>query len=119
NVSQNGNGVVVRTGGEGGTSRMTMSNGMMHMEVKKLPLSRVAEMLTRFVDRPIIDKTGLTGNYDVALDLSMEDIMKVARSAGMAVPVAPGGGGGEPGKPADAASEPQGSILQSIQQLGL
>ncbi len=118
--SQDSKGVVVRSGGEGGTSRMTMSNGMMHLEMKKLPISRLAEMLGRFVDRPIVDKTGLTANYDVALDVSMEEIMKMARQAGMAVPMGPGGGGGDASKPADAASDPSGaSIFATIQQLGL
>ena len=51
-----------------------------------MPVARLGEMVSRFVDRPVVDKTGLTGKYDVAIDLSMEDIMKVARSAGMAVP---------------------------------
>jgi uncharacterized protein (TIGR03435 family) len=88
----------------------------MHMEMKKMPISRLAEMLSRFVDRPIVDKTGLTGNYDVALDLSMEDLMKVARSSGMAVPMP---GGGDPARPAESASDPQGSIFTTIQQLGL
>jgi uncharacterized protein (TIGR03435 family) len=115
-VSQDGKGMVFRAGSEGGTSRMTMNGGSMHLEMKKMPISRLAEMLSRFVDHPIVDKTGLTGNYDVGLDLSMEDLMKVARSAGMAVPMP---GGGDPGRPADAPSEPQGSIFTSIQQLGL
>jgi uncharacterized protein (TIGR03435 family) len=115
-VSQDGKGMVMRTGGESGISRMMMNNGSMHLEMKKLPLSRFAEMLSRFVDRPIVDKTGLTGNYDVALDLSMDELMKVARSAGMAVPMP---GGGDPARPAEAASDPQGSLFTSIQQLGL
>jgi uncharacterized protein (TIGR03435 family) len=116
-VSQDSKGVVVRSGAEGGgTQRMTMNNGVMHFEMQKMPITRLAEMLSRFVDRPIVDKTGLTGNYDVALDLSMEDLMKVARSAGMAVPM---GGAADPARPADSASDPQGSIFASIQQLGL
>jgi uncharacterized protein (TIGR03435 family) len=117
-VSQDGKGVVFRGGSEGGTSRMTMNNGMMHFEMKKMPIERLSEMLSRFVDRPIVDKTGLTGNYDVALDIPMEDLMKMARSAGMAVPM-PGGAGGDPARPAESASDPQGSIFTSIQQLGL
>jgi uncharacterized protein (TIGR03435 family) len=110
-VSQDSKGVVVRTGGsESGTSRMTMNNGSMHLEMQKLPVSRLAEMLSRFVGRPVIDKTGLTGKYDVALDIPMEELMKIARSAGVAVPTPPAG---------DAPSDPQGSIFTNLQQLGL
>ena len=28
----------------------------------------VAEVLTRFVDRPVVDQTGLTKTYDITLD---------------------------------------------------
>jgi uncharacterized protein (TIGR03435 family) len=110
-VSQDSKGVVVRTGGgESGTSRMTMNNGGMHLEMQKLPISRLAEMLSRFVGRPVVDKTGLTGKYDVALDIPMEELMKIARSAGVAVPTPPAG---------DSPSVPQGSIFTNLQQLGL
>jgi uncharacterized protein (TIGR03435 family) len=109
-VSQDSKGMVIRTGGESGTSRMSMGNGSMHLEMQKLPISRLAEMLSRFVGRPIVDKTGLTGKYDVALDIPMEELMKIARSAGVAVPTPPTG---------DGPSDPQGSIFTTLQQLGL
>ena len=34
------------------------------------PISRFAFMLTRRMDRPVLDKTGLTGVYDYSIDLS-------------------------------------------------
>jgi uncharacterized protein (TIGR03435 family) len=110
-------GVVVRSAATG-TTRMTMgANGMMRMEASKLTMEGMAEMLSRFVDKPVVDMTELKGNYQVALDISMEDLKKVARSAGVNIP----GPDGEAGKaPAEAASDPSGgSIFESVQQLGL
>jgi uncharacterized protein (TIGR03435 family) len=74
-----------------------------------------AEMLSvGVVDRPVVDMTGLTGNYEVAVDLSAEDAMNVARASVMFLP-ARGGGGGD-----GAASDPPGtSVYTSIGNLGL
>lgn len=69
------------------------------------------------MERPVIDMTGLKGNYQVGLDLSMDDLRTVARSAGVAIPA---GGPPEAGKgPADGASDPTSSIFSTVQQLGL
>jgi len=53
----------------------------------------------------------------VSFDVSMEELMAIARKAGAPVPATAGGGAGAP---ADAASDPSsGSIFNSVQQLGL
>jgi uncharacterized protein (TIGR03435 family) len=116
---EQGKGAVI-TGGATGTTKVAMGqNGTMHFEMQKMQIAGLAEFLSRFVERPVIDMTDLKGNYQVALDLSMDEMRSIARSAGVAIP---GGGGAaaDPGKgPADLASEPTGSIFSSIQQLGL
>jgi len=85
----------------------------MHMEAAKMSMAMLCEFATRFVDRPIMDMTELKGNYQVALDLTMDDLKNIAKAAGM---VMPGGGGGGSAE----ASDPSGSsIFQSIQQMGL
>jgi uncharacterized protein (TIGR03435 family) len=119
NGSMEGKGVVV-TGGPGGQMRMSMGpGGTMHMEAAKMSLSSFAEMLSRFVDRPVVDMTELKGNYQVALDFAMDDLRNMARTAGVMIP-APGAGGEAGGAPANAASDPSGSsIFASMQQLGL
>jgi uncharacterized protein (TIGR03435 family) len=111
-VTTDNKGVVVR-GGQAGTTRMTPGpDGTMHVEASRMKISGLADLLSRFVDRPIVDMTELKGEYQVALDLSMADIVKVARAAGMNMP-----GGNAPG---DAASDPSGgSIFTAVQQLGL
>ena len=117
-VSGNPASGMVVSNAESGTTRMTMVNGAMHMESSKMSMEKFAELISRFVDRPVVDMTELKGNYQVALDLSMDDIRNVARTAGMTIPAF--GPAAEPGKaPADAASEPGGTVLTSVEQLGL
>jgi uncharacterized protein (TIGR03435 family) len=114
-----GKGMVV-SGGPTGQTKMTMGpGGTMHLETSKMTMAGFADVLSRFVDRPVVDMTDLKGNYQVAFDLTMEDLKNVARASGMMVPGM--GGGGEPGKaPPDAASDHAGSsIFSNVQQLGL
>jgi uncharacterized protein (TIGR03435 family) len=118
-LTTDGKNVVVR-GGQTGTTRMSPGpDGSMHLEAAKMKMPAVADMLSRFVDRPIVDMTGLTGEYQIGLDLSMADILKAARAAGVNMPGAPQGAG-PAGAPADAASDPaSGSVFTAVQQLGL
>jgi uncharacterized protein (TIGR03435 family) len=113
-------GLTVRGAGTG-TMRMTMSpDGVMHLETEKVTMAMLAETLTRFLDRPVVDETGLKGSYKIALDLAREDMMNAVRAAGVALPpgalgAGPGGAGGAPG----AADPSGGSIFRSVEQLGL
>ncbi len=108
------------SGGQIGTAHMSVGpDGTMHLEAEKMTLAALADTLARFFDRPVVDLTKLKGTYQVALDLSMEDLRNAARNFGV---VAPGLGGGRDGArpPADAASDPGGlSIFAAVQQLGL
>jgi uncharacterized protein (TIGR03435 family) len=111
-----GKGMTVK-GGAMGEMHMTMADGKLHLEAAKMSMSSLAEVATTFVGRPVLDMTELKGNYQVALDLSMDDLKNVAKAAGMSMPGGPGGIGGQPS--ADA-SDPSGStIFASIQQMGL
>jgi uncharacterized protein (TIGR03435 family) len=116
-VRQEGGSMVVKTGA-GGAMKMTMGPNMtMRMESERVTMEQFADMLTGFVDKPVVDMTELKGNYQIALDLSMEDLKAAAAKAGVAMPaMPPAGGGAAPG----AASDPAGpAIFGSIQQLGL
>jgi uncharacterized protein (TIGR03435 family) len=98
-----------------GTMRVSIgSEGQMHMEMSKVSMAQFAEMLTRLVDRPVFDRTELKGNFQVALDLSMENLMLIARASGVNVPLPASGMAG-------TASDPSGgnSVFSSLQQLGL
>ncbi len=111
------NGLTIRGAGAAGATRVSMGpDGAMHLEAEKLTLTQLADSLTRFVGRPVVDMTGLTGNYKIALDLSREDLMAAARSMGMNLPAGPGFGGPPGGGPPDPSGT---SVFQSVDQLGL
>jgi len=85
-------------------------------------MAAFAELLTRFVDRPVLDMTEMKGSYQVALDLPMQDLMAVARAQGVMGGAFGGPGGGAPGAntAVPAASDPSGSaIFSAVQKLGL
>ncbi len=121
-VAQTGSGAVVTTSGAGGVGAAKVemgSDGMMHMELARVPMPAFAEMLTRFVDKPVMDQTELKGNYKLTLDLTMADMMTVARASGAGMGMMMGGPGmGAPA--AGEASDPSGgSVFQSVQKMGL
>jgi uncharacterized protein (TIGR03435 family) len=124
-VNQNSDGKgFTMAGGPAGQMKITMGEGGMRMEFAKMNMSILADMLSRFVDRPVVDMTELKGNYQVALALSMEDMRTVATKTGMAagmmMPMPGAGGGGDASRPpSDAASAPSTSIFTAVQQLGL
>ena len=72
----------------GGGSSFNLGNN--RLEVKKLAMNDFAEVLTRFVDRAVINETALTGRYDIVLELAPEDYMPVllrsAVNAGVVLP---------------------------------
>ncbi len=118
-VNQTKGGAVV-SDGTGKQQKMTLSpdGKSMRFEIWGATLAELAEGLSPMVDHPIVDKTGLTGKYHVTLDISMQELMNIARAAGAAVPA--DAGGGDASKPAELASDPGGSSLfTSIQTLGL
>lgn len=119
---QSGQGMVISTA-QTGKMHVTMSaEGTMQLAMEKMTMAAFADSLSQFVDRPVIDMTGLKGNYQVALDLTIADLMTVARTSGLSMPGMPSmpamtGGA----RPADAASDPSASssIFNAVQQLGL
>jgi uncharacterized protein (TIGR03435 family) len=86
---------VAASGGRGGVainygagSSFTFGNN--RFEGKKLTMTRFGESLSRFLDRPVVDMTGLTGLYDFSFPLSPEDYMAMtirsAIAAGVTLP---------------------------------
>jgi uncharacterized protein (TIGR03435 family) len=80
-----GNGVGIDLGG--GASFSLAGN---RLEARKMTMTELAEMLTRFLDRPVVDATALSARYDLTLDLALEDYMGMlirgAVNGGMPVP---------------------------------
>ena len=124
NQNSDGKGVTLSSA-QAGTTKMSMVDGNMHMESSKVTMTAFAEMLGRFVDKPVVDKTELKGNYQIALDIPMSDLLRIARNSGVMamppagaagpVPVSSGAGA------ADSASDPGGggTIFTAVQSLGL
>ena len=56
----------------------------------KADLPSFVDAIERFLDRPIVDQTGLTGNYDLSIDLTQEDytamLIRSAINAGITLP---------------------------------
>jgi len=101
-----------------GAMMMEMSGpgGNARMKANGITLGRLSDMLSNMLDRPVLDMTGLTGNYDVALDVSMEDMAGMRKMAGGPGP-GPGASGADHGPAPEGA--PSASIYTAIQQLGL
>lgn len=116
-----GRGAITFAGGGTGPLRMSMTpDGAIHLEADRLSISQLVDTLTRLVDRPVVDETGLKGNYRMALDLARDDLMNAMRAAGVNLP--PGALGSGPGAPATpTAPDPSGgtTIFRSVEQLGL
>ena len=78
----------INAGGSGAGVMITFGKdayfrlGANGFETKNLTMEIAADMLTRFLDRPVVDMTNLKGSYDLTLDLTPEDrMMMLIRSA--------------------------------------
>ena len=110
------------------TQRMDPQAGALRVEGNNLTMQGFAEMLTRILQigggasRQVVDMTGLPGNYQVAVNLSLADLLANAKAQGMDIP-APPAAPGAPSNPTATPepSEPGGgsSIYSSVQALGL
>ncbi len=101
------------------TIRMSSAGG--EVEGRAMTLPRFAEMISRYLERPAVDETGIQGKYDFKLEISPEEMRNASiMKAGMAMAFSahgpmPGGDGGAP-PPQEGGGA---SILQSIQAYGL
>lgn len=117
-INQTKSGAVVSDGVRSQKMIPSPDGKSMRFEISGTTMAELAEGLTPMADHPIVDMTGLTGKYEVTLDISMQELMNIARAAGAAVPG--GSGSGDASKPAELASDPGGgSIFTTIQTLGL
>jgi uncharacterized protein (TIGR03435 family) len=94
-----------------GNAKMVPRENGMRIEITKMNMTGMLELLGRFVERPVVDATGLKGRYDLNIDVGLEDMLALARAAGMNVPVMPNNGG--------AAEPGSSSVFAAIQPYGL
>jgi uncharacterized protein (TIGR03435 family) len=93
----------------------------LHLEGKGVTMSAFADMLSQMTamtgrgSTQIIDMTGLKGNYVVAIDFSMADLLAIAQAAGVPMPNAPPQPGGSTSAPDPGSS----SAFEAVKALGL
>jgi uncharacterized protein (TIGR03435 family) len=76
-------------------------------------------LLGQMGGQQVVDQTGLKGNYELAVEISLADLMAMAQSQGFGPPPPPSPSGGANAAP--IASDPSGgsSVYESVKQLGL
>lgn len=86
---------VTATGGANGVSidlggGSSFAYGNNQFVIRRMTMISVAEILTRFVDRAVLDQTHLAGTYDIVLNIAPEDftplIVRSAINAGVTLP---------------------------------
>jgi len=97
-----------------GAMAMMIDPAGMHLKASSAPLSNLAEALSRFCERPVVDMTGIQGEYDFDLVFSPETMRNLPGGGHMMMPP---GGGERP--PTDTPAEPAVSIFESVQRYGL
>lgn len=117
------------TDARGSTMKATMGPTGIKLEMSRMDIPTLSGQLSNYMDRPVLDKTGLKGEYAVALDASMGDMMnfigKMGIFGGGGIPpgAMSGGGGGGQGGPALGSVDDLGNsgspIVTSLKNQGL
>jgi uncharacterized protein (TIGR03435 family) len=65
----------------GGGATFTLANNA--IEIKRMTMQDLAQTLTRFADRVVVDQTGLTERYDISVKLTQEEYQATMIRAGI------------------------------------
>lgn len=119
--SENGQARVRPLGQPAGNMRVvSVENGVMRIESSKMTMDILSQQLTDFLGQPVLDQTNLTGDYVVAVDISMMDLQAIARSQGMVFAGADSAAGPSNSSGIPSLSDPSGGLVYaSIEKLGL
>jgi uncharacterized protein (TIGR03435 family) len=104
-------------GGKPAGGGAIVMDGSGKLQAKGTTLGGFSDMLSRMMDRPVVDMTNIDGRYDITLEVSMEDLIGMKRMAAGPMMMHTGGDGGS-GGPAPE-SNPRASIFSAVTQLGL
>ena len=102
---------------------MNAATQSMHIVFEMTTMSGLADMMSQLMTqlaggmagRQIVNLTGIDGNYDASVDLSLAEIMALAQSVGADLPGAPvNNGAGLPSDPGGGLS-----VAEAVQSMGL
>lgn len=100
------------TGGSFGNLKLVQDgDGKARLVSQASTIGNLTDMLNRMLDRPVLDMTNLTGNYQFSLDVDTEDLRAMAAGAGVSMPLRANNG--------DASDPTHRSVFQSLQRIGL
>jgi uncharacterized protein (TIGR03435 family) len=107
--------------------RMDMQAKVIHIDGDHLTMDGFADLLTQMLQiggpgPQVVNMTGLTGNYQVSLELNLADLMAAARAQGGAGPPPGGGVGASASATPTDASDPGGAgstVYASVEKAGL
>ena len=113
--------------------RLDPATRTLHVDFSMVTMAGFADMITQLFTqlggtggKQVVDMTGIQGNYDATIDLSLAEIIAMARAAGVDIPaVGPAGtpGGAGVGGNVPVASDPGGgggaSLPDAVQSMGL
>jgi uncharacterized protein (TIGR03435 family) len=120
-LMRNGDGSTTYNLGARGTFTLKVDGdtGTMHMTASGMTLKGFVMMLNTLGGgngRQVVDMTGLKGNYELAVEFSLSDLVSSLREQGIDIPTGPRGGGGS-GEAADPAGDT--TVSDALQKLGL
>ena len=102
------------------TQTMDMQTKTLHIQSNAMTMVGFADMLTRVTqmggsnNRQVVDMTSLKGYYEVNLDISLAEILAIAKASGIDLPPR------DEGQSSGASDPDEGqSVLESVQALGL
>jgi uncharacterized protein (TIGR03435 family) len=113
--------------------RLNPATQSFHIDFSMTTMKGFADMITQLFaqlggtgGRQVVDMTGIEGNYDASVELSLLELIAMARAAGADIPAGvpggPGGPGGRGGNAPAVASDPSGgssSLADAVQAMGL
>lgn len=111
NVGGNGQQVNMTGGSFGNLKLVQGDDEKMKLVSDAATMTNLTDMLSRMMDRPVIDKTGLSGYYQISVDVDNQDLRNMAAGAGIVMPLRRNDG--------EATDPSHGSVYQSLQHLGL
>ncbi len=109
--------------------KLNPSTQSLRIDFTMTTMAGFADMMTQLMtqiggaagSRQIVDMTGIKGNYDASLEISLAEIIALARAVGANIPMSAPGGAGATGN-VPTAPDPAGggsSVADAVQSMGL